>query len=376
MTDSIKDSPLVLVGAGHAHLVMLKRWLDVDYRPPAGTILVNPDNDAWYSGMMPGLLAGRYTVNECAIPLMPLCQAMGISLIKDSVVALDVASRSLTLAQSGKLTYQCLSVNTGSRPPAPVLNDGSMALVPAKPFSAFYQHWRQWQHGVMPARLGILGGGAAAVELALALRKSLPDCELHVFSAGSLLSGQAFGLMQRARRLLLARGVSLHEGIYIDQIRQGQVLAGGRPVEQLSALVLASGAAALDWYQNSGLMCDDAGFIRVGDTLQSTSSPEVFAAGDSAAHPGSHKSGVYSVRHGSILAINIKAKMSGGEFEHYKPQKTALALLSTADGGALMHHAGWTLGGKLPGHWKNYLDQRFMKRHRLTQNGPKGRAGR
>jgi len=364
--DSNTSTPLVLAGAGHAHLVMMRRWLDAGYRPPAGTVLINPGRAAWYSGMMPGLLAGRYTVDECAIALAPWCRALGIVLVEDSVVALDAANRVITLAHTGNLSYQCLSLNTGSRQPLPALNDGSIGLVPAKPFSAFYQDWQRWHQGSSPRQLGILGGGAAAVELALALRRSLPESELHVFSGKELLHGQAFGLIQRARKLLLARGVELHEGIYIDQIRQGQVVAGGRPVQQLEALVLATGAAALDWYQGSGLVCDDRGFICVSDTLQSASSPEVFAAGDCAAHAGSKKSGVYSVRHGAVLAQNVRAWLSGDALDDYQPQKQALALLSTADGGALMHYAGWTLGGQLMGKWKHYLDQGFMEKHRVS----------
>lgn len=366
MISTLSAIPLLLAGAGHAHLVMFRRWLDIGYRPPAGSILVNPDTSAWYSGMMPGLLAGRYAVEECAIALAPWCQALSIELVEDSVVALDAASRVITLVKSGNLSYQCLSVNTGSRQPLPAQNDGSIDLVPAKPFAAFYRSWQHWRQVASPRRLGILGGGAAAVELALALRKSLPDTELHVLSARELLHGQAFGLMQRARKLLLARGVILREGVFIDRIRQGQVLAGDRPVQQLDALVLANGAAALDWYQGSGLLCDESGFVRVEDTLQSVSSPEVFVAGDSAAHAGSQKSGVYSVRHGAVLAHNIKARLSGDTLIDYQPQKQALALLSTADGGALMHYAGWTLDVKLMGKWKDYLDQGFIKKHRVS----------
>ncbi|MEX2332953.1 MAG: FAD-dependent oxidoreductase [Pseudohongiella sp.] len=368
MNDTVTASPLVLAGAGHAHLVMLRRWLDTGYRPPTGTILVNPGSHAWYSGMMPGLLAGRYNVEECAIALAPLCRALGIELRDDSVVALDAAERRVSLAHSGELIYQCLAINTGSKPPSPVLNDGSMELVPAKPFSTFHQSWLRWQQGAAPEHLGILGGGAAAVELALALRKSLPRSELHVLCANELLSGQAPGLIQAARRLLLARGIKLHEGGFVDQIKNGHVFVGGRPIQQLDALVLASGAAALDWYQHSGLACDDAGFVRVGDTLQAVSAPEVFVAGDSAAHQGSHKSGVYSVRHGAILAKNIRANFTGQSMVNYKPQRSALALLSTADGGALLHYAGWTLSGRLMGKWKNHLDQRFMKRHRVSDH--------
>lgn len=356
--------PLILAGAGHAHLVMMRRWRDQGYRPPVGTTLVNPGAHAWYSGMMPGLMAGRYRADQCAIALAPLCQALGIKLLQDEVQALDAASNTLTLVSGTSLTYQCLSINTGSQPPAPVEDDGSVQIVPAKPFAALHHAWLQWRDRQAPARLGILGGGAAAVELALAMQVSLPDTELHVFSAGELLADHPFGLIQRARNVLAERHVTVHTQTRVTRIEHRHVLAEMRPVCQLDALVLASGSAPLAWYAGSGLELDSRGFFSVTASLQSMSHANVFVSGDSASLTGSKKSGVYSVRHGPVLADNIQAYLNARPLICYRPQKKALAILATADGGALAHVAGWTLGGRLVGRWKDWLDQRFMARHR------------
>ncbi|WVM93829.1 hypothetical protein ULG90_08705 [Halopseudomonas pachastrellae] len=43
-------APLIMVGAGHAHLVALRDWVKQGYRAPAGSLLVTPQADAWYSG--------------------------------------------------------------------------------------------------------------------------------------------------------------------------------------------------------------------------------------------------------------------------------------------------------------------------------------
>lgn len=369
LRDATSVSPLVLAGAGHAHLVTFRRWLDSGYRPPAGTVLVNPDRHAWYSGMMPGLMAGRYSADQCAIALAPLCRALGISLMQDEVLSVDTASDTLILVSGAALSYQCLSINTGSQPPAPAEDDGSIQVVPAKPFPALHQVWRCWRDQAPPARLGVLGGGAAAIELALAMQASLTDTELHVFSAGELLAEQPFGLIQRVHRVLAKRGVIVHTQTRITRIEHRHVLAEMRPVCQLDALVLASGAAPLDWYAGSGLAQDGQGFLTVTPCLQSTSHSNVFVSGDSASLPGSKKSGVYSVRHGPVLADNIRAYLDARPLHRYQPQKKALALLATADGGALTHIGGWTLGGRLVGRWKDWLDQRFMARHRV-ENDP------
>ena len=253
--------PLVLAGAGHAHLVMFRRWLDSGYRPPAGSALVNPDSHAWYSGMMPGLMAGRYSADQCAIALAPLCQALGIQLIEDEVLALDAAGSTLALGGGRELGFQCLSVNTGSRPPAPTEDDGSIQVAAAKPFPALHRAWLQWRDQSPPARLGVLGGGAAAIELALALKASLADTELHIFSAGELLADQPFGLIQRVHKVLAERRIIVHTQTRITQIQHRHVMAEMRPVCQLDALVLATGAAPLRWYAGSGLAVDEHGFL-------------------------------------------------------------------------------------------------------------------
>lgn len=365
MTSNKQYLPLILAGAGHAHLVLFRQWLDMGYRPPAGTVLVNPEPQAWYSGMMPGLMAGRYQASDCAIELAPWCQALGVELLLDEVEAVDARQAQLTLSSGRQVSWNLLSINTGSQPPAPAHNDGSIQVVPAKPFSALHQAWLQWCDRAQLSRLGVLGGGAAAVELALALHASLPRTQIHLLSAHELLSGHPYGLAERARQLLLARGVVVHEHTEITGIRQQHVSADSRPVCQLDVLVLATGAAPLPWYADSGMECDERGFLCVTPTLQSTSHPNILVSGDSASVPGSKKSGVYSVRHGPILAKNIEALLQGRELTFYHPQKKALALLSTADGGALVNIAGWTLGGSVPGRWKDWLDRRFMDRHRL-----------
>ena len=77
-------APLIMIGAGHAHLVAIRDWIRQGYQPPPGSVLVTPEPEAWYSGMMPGLLAGRWQSEQCRVALGPLCRAAGISLQLDS----------------------------------------------------------------------------------------------------------------------------------------------------------------------------------------------------------------------------------------------------------------------------------------------------
>lgn len=364
----MQTAPLVLAGAGHAHLVAMRQWLRNGWRPPRGTVLISPGESAWYSGMMPGLIAGRFAQEDCAISLLPICRQLGISLMLADIVAADSVAKTVTLSTGADMVYRYLSINTGSRPLPPDNNDNSVLVVPAKPFPEFVRQWRQWEQSP-PVSLLVLGGGAAAFELAMAINRRFRQTAVSVVCAGELLASLAPGLRNRARHCLATAGIRLIEQCRIDAIASGAVWCQDKKVLSPDAIVLASGASAHTWYQHAGLDCDNKGFIVVDERLCAVNTTSVLVSGDAASARGSQRSGVFSVRHGTVLAHNIKAILENSALVSYQPQRSALALLATADGGALMGYGNMALGGRLTagllGRWKDYLDISFMKRHRV-----------
>ena len=126
------------------------------------------------------------------------------------------------------------------------------------------------------------------------------------------------------------------------------VISPDGPLHQLSfdALVWVAGAGAPEWIEHTGLSTDERGFVAVHDTLQSTSHPNVFAAGDVADlvnHPRP-KAGVFAVREGPLLERNLVASLSGGRLASYQPQKHALALISTGTKHAVASRGSLVLG--------------------------------
>ena len=363
--------PLAMAGAGHAHLVAIRLWAEAGLRVPEGSVLISPTPKAWYSGMMPGMIAGRFAPDACAIDLRPLCKAVGLRLISAGIASCHARGHKLELTNGTGLSYEILSINSGSQPPT-LESDGSIQQVPAKPFPAFKEQWQHWRRQA-PPRLAVVGGGAAAFELALALQKSLPHTQISLIFNGRLLSGHSRHVQTLAGRLLRHRGISVYEQTPVTRIAQGRLWAEDQMLPDTDAVVLATGASALPWYGDSGLQQDGDGFFAVGDTLQSLNHPEVFVSGDAATlmsnaspHP---RSGVYAVRHGPIIAHNVLAAFSADPLQTFQPQRQALALLATADGGALMSYGHFSAGAAwlrpLLGRWKDYLDLSFMRRHRL-----------
>ena len=131
---------LVIVGGGHAHVEVLREF---GLRKLSGVdiTVVSPDRRTPYSGMLPGLVAGHYTVEQCHIDLQSLAAYAGARLVTLEARTLDAARRVLTLSDGGTLDYDVASINTGSVPLAQTLPGVAQHAIPVKPVAGFLQAW-------------------------------------------------------------------------------------------------------------------------------------------------------------------------------------------------------------------------------------------
>jgi len=352
------DFDLLLAGAGHSHLGVLRLWASRE-RPMGRIGLVSAEPHAWYSAMMPGLLAEHYQTRQCRVGLPKLCAAAGVEFVQGTLVALLPDTPELLLATGETLRSTWLSLNLGSLPRLPEQSGDGMELLSVKPFADFIRRWQQWQE--TPEPVAILGGGAAGVELALAMAGREP--ELHLFSADDLLTGHQPRLRRIALKHLQRAGVQVHEQSPIQAVHGNTLIGDGQIRWRGRRLVVATGPYPLEWLRESGLRLDSRGFIEVTPALQSRSHPHVFASGDCASLPGAARNGVHAVRQADVLATNLGRAAIGQPLRHYHPQTHSLALLADGRGGALLSWASLTAEGKLLGTWKDHIDRSFMRRH-------------
>lgn len=371
----LKD--IVLVGAGHSHVGVM-RMFGMDPMPGVRLTLITRQVHTPYSGMLPGMIAGLYDHDAAHIDTGPLSRFARARLYHSEVIGLDLAGKRVICRDRPPVPYDLLSINIGSTPSARHIPGVAEHAIPVKPIDGFIGRFEAARARVLKAkgraRIGVVGGGAGGVELLLSLHRRFTR---DVAAAGFDSSGLTFTLItsseellptfpprmrQRFAELMQERGICVIAGGKASEVRADAVLVEGNGPVELDEVFWTTRAAPATWLAETGLALDAGGFIRVTETLQSVSHPDVFAAGDIAAIEGHAppKSGVYAVRSGPPLAGNLRRMLKGKRLVVYRPQRQALYLISTGERYGLGARNGFTFEGAWVWKLKDFIDRRFM----------------
>ena len=368
---------LVLLGAGHAHVQVLKRYTELIRHgalPPKIT-LITPHPRQLYSGMVPGYVAGHYALEQCVIALEPLLAGSSIRWLQDSVAALDAANNRVTLDDGSVLDFDWLSVNTGAVQDRqrlellmPGVREHGLFVRPIEVFGTL------WPRVVALAqtqalRLAVVGGGAAGIELAMAVRHRLPGAAVTLLTGGALAANYPAAAQARVLEALKNRQITVLPDS-ASRFTEGEVLLASGARLACDVPLIATGAQAPAWLQSSGLALDAQGFIAVDACLRSTSHPHVFAAGDVSSRVDRPiaRSGVYAVRAGAALANNLNAALSGQALKAHQPPAHTLNLLSCGDRQAIANWGPFSAQGRWVWWLKDRIDRGFIRRYQLPDH--------
>ncbi len=371
---------LLLAGCGHAHLFVLEA-LARGRLPGVRATLVSPAESYFYSGMIPGVLAGRYAPEQARLRPPRLARAAGAEWVRGSVARVDAHAWEVTLADGRALGYDLLSLDVGSALAADDLPGVAEHALPVKPMQEALRIASAAEAAVerlarRQARIVVAGGGPAGVEVALCLgaglaRRSGGRFVLTLLEAGdALLAGYPEAFRERAAGVLRGRGVEVRTGTAVERVEAGEVRTGEGAAVPFDVLVWATGPRAPSLFRDSNLPTDGRGYLRVGPTLQAVGNDDVFAAGDCAALEGAPwvaKAGVYAVREGEALPGILESVLAGRDPEPYRPQRDWLSLMNTGDGRALLAWRGLVEHGRAAWLLKDSIDRRFMRRFRRLE---------
>lgn len=332
---------------------MLRRLIDSPLKD-VDVVLASPGPKAIYSGMVPGVVAGHYQLAETQIDLVRLAERAGAKFVLDRAIALRAGEKSVSLEKSGSLGYDLLSLDVGSLPDTRVPGSAEHALA-AKPFEQSIGKMKAQGTG----RVAVVGGGAAGVEMAMALRHASPQASVTLYSDRPMFSGR---MAERIRDALQGHGVTSRENTQVRSVEAGPAILTDGARESFDLVLWTAGAAPLPWLRDSGLACDECGFVLADRSLRSVSHAEVFAAGDCATlrHAPHPKSGVYAVRQAPVLAENLRRVLQGSELVRYEPQRKSLVLLSCGAKYAIAARGGWSAEGAWTWRWKDWIDRRWV----------------
>ncbi len=368
---------IVLIGGGHAHVHVLRSF---GMRPEPGVrvTLITRDLQTPYSGMLPGVVAGLYSVEQAHIDLVRLAAATGTRLIHAEAVGLDRNAKRILLAGQAPVGYDLTSIDVGITPALDSIRGAATHAIAVKPIGSFLDKFNRLlvdcRHPSGPRRIAVIGGGAGGVELILSLctrirqeagkaKQNPGDFSFLLVTDGEILRTHNACVRRTFRRVFESRGVALHENRPAVAVHEGAIeLADGTSLDADLILVTTS-AAPPAWFAQTGLALDAGGFLAVRATLQSENDADVFAAGDCAAITGNprEKAGVFAVRAGPPLSDNLRRRAAGRSLKDWRPQRRHLALISTGERYAIASR-GWF---KAEGRWvwilKDWIDRRWMR---------------
>ncbi len=370
---------LVLIGAGHAHLTVMKETAQFIGRGHQVTVVSNGAFQ-YYSGMGPGLLSGRYRPAQIRFHVAAMVAARGGRFLDDRVIQIDPHNRELELASGRRLTYDILSLNAGSQVPFPTPPKTAIQIYPAKPVEIFLEAQSDIAARLKGRALKIVvaGGGPAGVEIAAnaraLVRRLRGQASITLITRGSLLAQFIPAVRRRAMAKLKRLDIHVLENASLSALDdQALVLTNGSKLA-CDTLFPAVGTRPPALIKASGLAVDKSGGLLVNQHLQSLSHPNVFGGGDCIAFQPQPlaRVGVYAVRQNPVLFHNLHAALEGRGLEKFIPQHDYLLILNMGDGTGILNRGRLTFGG-WPAFWlKHYIDTRFMRRFQLSNERRRG----
>jgi selenide,water dikinase len=377
MDERLPSRDIVLVGAGHTNMHIVRMWR-MNPLPDTRLTLVSPFSRATYSGMLPGTLAGLYEPEEMEIDLWRFVAPSGIRLIIDEAVRVDGDTRCVHFRERPSVRFDVASVGVGSMPAGGDRWSSIPSCLAIKPMTTFRQRLAERLDALhksgrgisteAPVRAVVVGGGAAGVEICLCLdaflRRAGVVAEVSlVDSRPSILGGYLPGTIRRVTDELSRRGIRLKSAVRVETVGADSLRLSHGESLPVDVVIWSTGAAPPPLIQNCNLPKADDGFLAVDRYLQSTSGAPVFAVGDSASllHSPVAKSGVYAVREGPFLWNNLRRFLRNQPLKPYFPQSGFLSLLADGDGGAFLNYKRIAASGRWCWKYKDHIDRKFMR---------------
>lgn len=356
---------LLLVGAGHGHLYVVKHAAELVAAGYRVRLLAPRFFD--YSGVASATAAGELPGDIGRIDARLLANVSGVEFVEGTLHSVDWGSRIVVTSTGDQLSYDVLSINVGS-----VVDPAGMHVHPSvlrvKPLSDLADlDARLCDFGapdseLQGATVTVVGGGASGLELAAHLSVRPDVAHVRLVESGDIIGpGLPEGARKRVTALLTARGVDIHIGHVVRDVGERQLVCDDGTQLSHDIALLAVGLTTPPLLAELGL--GDGRGVPVRASLQHVDHDDIYAVGDCA-----HflpiplpRIGVHGVRQGPVLLQSLLARLQGEALPVYVPQRRALSILDLGDGiGLAIWGQRWWCGATSL-RLKRFIDRRWLK---------------
>ncbi len=375
---------IVFVGAGHASSLVIHRFIAQNKQISGCKVtLINENRTAVYSGMVPGVVAGNYAIDDATLDVKRLMEDAGGEFICAKAEFINWDTKSVTCKSIGdssiQVHFDIIIVDIGSTNKSV---PGIQYAIPTRPISILTQRVEEYERrieNIENVKCIVVGAGVAGIELLFCLssrwKQKFPNKHITFqiidSNADFCSSLNSISLGNRIKSIFdNNRELEYTFNARVESVQEDQVVLKDGTHVPYNVLIWACGAAPVDFSFHTGVELDTDGYIKVNENLQSISHRELFAAGDCIRFctNGIPKSGVYAVREAPILFQNILLMIE--HFQEpslvpYKPQSHFLKLINMGDNTAIAEWFGMSFGPwSILYFLKHYIDTTFMKQFR------------
>jgi NADH dehydrogenase FAD-containing subunit len=350
---------IILAGSGHAHLEVIKA-ITKQQSSANNYIVISPQKYTYYSGLIPRLISGDITVGDLTIDSAKFAEDKGIRYIQSSVIAVDADNKFVLLNSGVSIKFDILSLNIGGTP-IRIPAESEINCIYLRPFDEFIPAWHRAEKVIAehpsPTIL-VVGGGAAAVEVATALkikmdRQKTERGKVILVSKSPRLCENYKDYISRAiEKKLFQFNIQVYLNEPASQIFANNiVLSTGEKIEFDSVFVVTpTGPSPILLSQKT----DSALCL----------APNIFAMGDGAIIKGGAplpRSGVIAVRQGQHFVKSLNKILSGQGPTDFKISSNQLNILISGPHTARLVWGRLTFDGRWPLWLKNWIDSRYIQ---------------
>lgn len=361
-----------MLGAGHANLEVLQA-LHPDEIMKNKVVLISPAPLTQYSGMIPRLIMGEIQPNQLSIEVKVFAERKGVEFIEGRAVKIDLKAKTASLVDGRIMTFDILSINIGGTPKK-IETQCPHNTVYLRPFSDFFQKWHYIQGLCSSCRnlsFVIVGGGAAAVETAIALkvrliRNNSKSNPVHLITRGNrLCDSYTNEISASLLKSVQSLGIMVHFNEDVDSIPDRYlILKSGEKIQFDYIFVSTPNHPATLEIQPTPVR-DSGGFFLSDKKLQLMRT--VFISGDCSNIENISnlpKSGVIAVHEGKLLVKSIRSVLEGQEPLEFVPSSKTLNIVVDGNNSARLIWGQHSFSGKFAMKIKNWLDNKYMKKFR------------